>query len=523
MLQKIPFGWVLALFLFSALVGAGIAYAPENAARAFGFVGLGMLLYGAIVVQRGKPRFFEIAIASVSGAAAFLVVAFLVSEKFVPPARAFMHPNALAGIAAASLPPDLALAIHFARARAWFKTGILLCFAVMLIWGLAAFDSRGAWFALSIVGGAALAIYLARKFRFHQNRTVWAIAVLLGVGAFFALLYFQDNARALFVSAAQTNAAHYDGVPRELLYQQVWRVLQDYFFTGSGLGTFPMVYSTYALHIHVYLLPHAHNIFLQTWLEQGLLGIGALMWFVLAFYAHMFKTRAEWNWLAAGGLAATSVMLLHGMIDAPFWYADITRALFFLPFAFALAGVAAPSSRRAELKIGAGVAIALVVFVLWFGMPIVPRLYANVASLIQTRIELGPNASKDTWVEYTRRTANYADAEKIFGLALARDAQDVTSNQRMAIIEIARGDYDAARTFALAAFARDAGHPVTLQLLGEVYLGLGQDELAYAYWFQVADAVNKLRVLSQVRYQRRGDFARAARARALAERIERAH
>src|SRR5581483_5455193 len=127
-------------------------------------------------------------------------------------------------------------------------------------------------------------------------------------------------------------------IPRLDLYQQVWRLIQSYFFTGTGLGTFPMVYSTYALQQNVFILPHAHNMFLQIWVEQGLLGIVALIWLISAFYRRAWKTRRNWSWLTLGGLAATTVMLLHGLVDAALWYSDLTRPLFFVPLALTVAG-----------------------------------------------------------------------------------------------------------------------------------------------------------------------------------------
>ena len=50
----------------------------------------------------------------------------------------------------------------------------------------------------------------------------------------------------------------------------------DYAFTGSGLGSAMMVYSTYAMILHVGFISHAHNLFLQIALEQGLPGPAGL-------------------------------------------------------------------------------------------------------------------------------------------------------------------------------------------------------------------------------------------------------
>jgi hypothetical protein len=60
---------------------------------------------------------------------------------------------------------------------------------------------------------------------------------------------------------------------RRLSRIALWRdslpLIQDYFFTGSGLGATAMIYATYAYLLHVPYLYHAHNLYVQIALEQG--------------------------------------------------------------------------------------------------------------------------------------------------------------------------------------------------------------------------------------------------------------
>jgi len=87
-------------------------------------------------------------------------------------------------------------------------------------------------------------------------------------------------------------------VSRSELLRQGLGLVRDYIFTGSGLGVFPMVLSTYALMMNVLFLTHAHNLFLQIWIEQGLLGFVALMWLVVGFYHWLgAKERCSAVWL----------------------------------------------------------------------------------------------------------------------------------------------------------------------------------------------------------------------------------
>jgi O-antigen ligase len=112
-----------------------------------------------------------------------------------------------------------------------------------------------------------------------------------------------------------------------------------------------MVYSKYALLIQVPFLTYSHNLFLEIWLDQGLLGILAFLSLIAAFYlfvrrvlSHLSKPALslvegieekapsaafQGCWL---GVTAT---LIHGLFDAR-QYADSWT----LPVLFVLLGLA---------------------------------------------------------------------------------------------------------------------------------------------------------------------------------------
>jgi O-antigen ligase len=538
---NIPFALPLGLFLISALFGVVTAYAPVAALRDFVLIVCGAALYVMLIWKREDARFLVTAVALYVLGAAVLVLAFVAAQDatnhavklvalnsldtffgqlFPPLARFIGQPNSLAGIVAVALPLDIALAMHVAQRRARNAVAALFLLALILILGLVLADSRGAWLALALVGGVFGAGYAARRMQPQQTRLVFPSLLVLGLVVMLGAMQNQDLLSALVTRADFLAAAQGDEVPRLILYAQVWRLIQDYFFTGSGLGTFPMVYSTYALQIHVYFLPHAHNIFLQIWMEQGLLGVIAFVWFGIGFYAWMWARRAEWNWLAIGGLAAASVMLLHGLVDASFWYTAVTRPLLLMPFAFALTGVCASYSWKRDLKIGAAIGAAVLIAIAVFGQAALTRWYANVASVMQTRVELGQYQFPNALVEYIRHDGDLTGTQAAFHQVLALDSGNVTANERLAMIELARGEYADALAHAQAASARDAANPVTWQLLGDAYLALGNQDAAYAYWSRLDNAANLLNVEAAIRYDRQGDSVRAAWARALARRIK---
>jgi hypothetical protein len=347
--------------------------------------------------------------------------------------------------------------------------------------------------------------------------------IILGVLAAALLVILSTGPLGHWIGNIQTAKGEF---PRTELYQQVGRLIQDYPFTGSGFASFPMVYSTYVLLIQVYFLPHTHNIFLQIWIEQGLLGVIAFVWLLVALGRWTWQQRGKANWLVVGGIGATTAMVLHGMVDAPLWYSDITTAFLFLPIALTAAAMdkstARPLgfSRKAVLTTGLVGVLSLASLAAVDLTGLGAMWFANLGAVSETRQELSQYHFPETLVEYVRRDEDFSQSESYFQQAIAMDFGNVTANQRLGQLALARADYEAAKNYFLAADERDPSNPVTWQLLGAAYLGLGQIDNAHEYWARLADAPSRLESEAWVRYETRGDHERAQWALALAKRIE---
>jgi O-antigen ligase len=150
--------------------------------------------------------------------------------------------------------------------------------------------------------------------------------------------------------------------------------LQTLFQTGTGTGFFRIAVWTSALHMirdhplfgvgldnflyeyPKYILPeawrepnlsHPHNVLLDFWVRQGVLGVLVLIWLEVEFFLrawHMFRQEGDLATRAlAVGLSASMVdFLAHGMVDAAYFVVD-------LAFVFMLTlGVAASLTAAGE-------------------------------------------------------------------------------------------------------------------------------------------------------------------------------
>lgn len=546
-LLRTPFKLPVALFLCSALIGVWASYDPQTSQDKLLLISAAVALYLVTANLRGWFRTAAVWTALLPSAAFAIYFATQHDYALEPGKlpiltaigqflnRAAPHfdyhvpqSNIAAGLLEVALPIGAALALQRLRERNWIELVLALALCLTISFGLAMTSSRGALLALGLVAVGSVGLLVVRGVfdRFHLPSRLWIPiafnAILIGV---LLLIHFWDDGR-LLDSVGGIMAGGGRGSRLEV-YRQSIQLIQDYPFTGGGLGVFPMVFSTYALLIDNPFLPHSHNLFLQIWIEQGLIGFVSFVWLVLAFYLWVWQRRDRLNWIAAGGLAAMTVLLLHGFLDVLF-YSSRFLPLMFVPMGLTVAGLRpqrgvrtgwTPLGIRVAAVAAVGGLTALLIIFLLERDPILAMWYENMGSVEETQTELVHYHYQDSLVEYIRREVDLSEAVSDLHHALLLDDHNVSANQRLASIALARRQYGRALDFAQAAEDRDPQNDVTRELLAEAYLGLGQMDNAFAYWSLIGDAAGRLERLSHVRYEREGDAQGARWAMALANRI----
>jgi tetratricopeptide (TPR) repeat protein len=394
-----------------------------------------------------------------------------------------LNSNVVGGIIAAFMPMQVsALFEGRERNRVWL--------AVLLV-GLSAFglflsESRGAWLALAITAGVWGAWEL-----FSRLTSQWAINRRQARVVQIATLTIVSLVCVLILALTPLGNRLL-GLRTDRL--TVWRnsldLASDYPFTGLGLGNFEMAYSSYVLLVQVPHTAHAHNLFLDIWLEQGLLGLLAFGALVLnAIWIH--KSISRWR-LAA--LASLTVILLHGLVDDAFYgYGGWAIPLLFLPLAVLTDPVVlSVTMTRAEppaIRVRPATMFYSAAVILVGGSFFLPGVraafQANLGAVAQTQAEL----SVFHWPEWPFQDAvrrspqvNLAPAIAHYQAALALDPANVTANRRSGQIELSFQQYDAARRHLLAAYAVAPHQRATRQLVGECYAIAGDVEQAAVLW-----------------------------------------
>jgi O-antigen ligase len=89
---------------------------------------------------------------------------------------------------------------------------------------------------------------------------------------------------------------------------------------GWGLGTFPVVYPQYRSFYTNFFVNEAHNDYLQLLAEMGLLGFGAMVWFIIVLYRSAMPKIANWTSDVSGAVTLACTLgftgiLVHSLLD----------------------------------------------------------------------------------------------------------------------------------------------------------------------------------------------------------------
>lgn len=192
-----------------------------------------------------------------------------------------------------------------------FRSGFLL--AMTLVAGVALFltKSLGAWVA--VIAGALLFIFLIG---YKKIATVFVITV---VGVALSVTLIQPN----FLNKEKS------GANRVVLWTYSWEYLTaspKNFVFGTGIRQFfRKIQKPYYNPKEIERLIYPHNIFLNFWTETGLVGMlsfaGILTMLVIAAYQAYKKNYDQI--LAAGLISALIVVIIHGLVDVPYFKNDL--------------------------------------------------------------------------------------------------------------------------------------------------------------------------------------------------------
>jgi O-antigen ligase len=485
----------LSLPLFLMIVGGVALYylslnhcTTENSRRILsaGSLLLGLAVSVYFIIQHGYP----------------------LTGRIFPGAWAFqLHPNSVATFLEGMVP--LALAVAISERRPWLQVFYGFC-AVTFASVLLLTASQGAWVALAFCG----IIWLCT--RFDRMGIAFAAIISISVVVPGAYLVFTNDVSLNSIPVVGTTLMPLFARPDRLeVYRNSLYLIRDFLFTGIGLGdVFAMVYSRYALLIQVPFLTYSHNLFLEIWLGQGLLGILSFLALIAAFYLfvgrvlnHISREKKATSAVFQGCWLGVTATLIHGLFDAR-QYADRWT----LPVLFVLLGLAVgtglsivqtgrntpsrytivgseylPRRLRAE-HLAICFILALTCLSLGFALykPLLAVVHANLGSVYQAKGELAPNLTDDERQFYLHQAWAYYDK------AISYAPGNPTAQQRLGRLAMDAGHYEEGVAHLELAYQAPPSSFATRKALGLAYVWVGRLDEAETLLRGAEDIVQEL-------------------------------
>jgi putative inorganic carbon (HCO3(-)) transporter len=509
----------LAIFIVTALLGVWAAYDTQSAWAKFWILIGGVLLYYVMVAQP-ESNWPVIGIAAgVLGLILLLTLLltfdwssqpadyasfdnfriYLASIE-IPEIEFELTPNKTAGILIIVLPLLVASTWSFLKRKHSVLTIVSGVLSVFLILGLLLTSSRGAWIGLLIAVTISILFFAFNRVRATLPKSkLTAIALGVGLSGFvflYGLWTIQDSLIPSFNSIVSIGS-------RITLLRHGYLLIADFPVIGAGLQTFSGLYSRLILLLPVEFFHHAHNLYIDLAIEQGLPGLLAFVVFLsggLVFSIDTLRNPTGNNIqsFALASFIGIVAMLFHGIFDDPIYGRAGTPLLFMtsgMTMAVFYSQPAVPNRTTKFLVMGtarltkAMVPLAgVLLLLLAMGISKLRSIwFSNLGAIEMNKAELEhwPHVS---WQESDFQYAALTETRSTMESAIQLDPNNQTAQYRLGLMAMNEGDYVRASDYLVSAFDQKPTHRGIIKALGYSYLWSGRPPQAMSLLLQIPES-----------------------------------
>lgn len=174
--------------------------------------------------------------------------------------------------------------------------------------------SEGTWVGLIV----ALIFFTFLSF-FHQikyKKSIIIFAILISI--IIPLLNIDKIQTIIATPSAQNRLTLWNGSLNFLTENP------KNFIFGAGIFGFPVVQDKFRDPLKLEPLIYPHNIFLNFWMEIGLLGMIAFIWMFISFFSQSINIiKKRKSFIIIGVTCALVTILVHGLLDVPYFKNDL--------------------------------------------------------------------------------------------------------------------------------------------------------------------------------------------------------
>ena len=249
-----------------------------------------------------------------------------------PPVVVYNTANAVALFLVPLVAVAGAMALHAEESRERWAAAALAALGTVCV--VLSF-SRGGYLALGVV---VIALALS-----HRKRLV-----IVGAGVVVAagLMIVPAIRHRVLTELDFTNGSN-TLVGRFHLWSVALQMLKDHPIFGAGLSGFATVIAPYWNPTNADRFTYPHNIVLNSWSETGILGVIAFAWILFTGFRSSWQgwraSGTAWRPIHLGVLVALVAIVVHGLVDVPYWKNDLSLEFWAL-LGLTLATAAAPKA-----------------------------------------------------------------------------------------------------------------------------------------------------------------------------------
>jgi len=341
------------------------AYRHDTIAEAMLYCAYAMLCFLATQVLRRSAQARKIGlILAVFG---FAVAAFALVQGVAPNGKLYwlrvprmggwiygpyVNHNHYAGLMELLVPIPVIISLsHLAHEKARIAAGVG---AAIMVGTVFLSGSRGGMLAVLV----ELGIFAAVLFREKRS-----LRIAIGVGAFAIVLvgllvWLGGKELTTRVGSISTEArGEISGGMRLSIDRDAIRMFRSRPLLGWGLGTFPVVYPQFRSFYTNFFVNEAHDDYAQLLVEMGLLGFGALIWYVIVLSQQIRRKLGKWSTEVSSAVTlacslGVAGILVHSLVDFNLQI-PANAALFYVFTAIAAAPPLLQRSRKARPPVSA--------------------------------------------------------------------------------------------------------------------------------------------------------------------------
>jgi O-antigen ligase len=225
----------------------------------------------------------------------------------------FVCPNHFAGFMEMAIPFALAYVL-FSKIPLGRKVALAFCGLIMTM-GLLLSISRGGWAAFAVSAAFLFALAARAKKVPVAARVIPLVVILIGLAVVFTR---SAHVRERFMMSFSEEDSSY--LKRAHVWLDTVSLVRDHLLFGTGPGTFELAYREYRRPSVLLAIRYAHNDYLHTLADYGIIGLAIVLSGVVTFTTRMWAAskklkRSLDKTLSYGILGALIAILVHSLVD----------------------------------------------------------------------------------------------------------------------------------------------------------------------------------------------------------------